>query len=366
VFVYYIEVSTGASDRVRDEFGYIRKQTLSNTERFITSELKDMETKILQAAEKELALELELFTAVRDQAKQEVPLLQRLARIIAELDMILAFARVAKENNYVRPRFTDNHEIEIKNLRHPVMELASANFIPNDVKMGPDDGILLITGPNMGGKSTYMRQVALAAIMAQIGSFVACDRARLPLFDAIFTRIGAADDIISGQSTFMVEMTEVNKALMALAQAIIEFIDAHIGCKTLFSTHYHELTALAESIPRLKNVHVAAEEVAGDIVFLYKVCSGAADKSYGINVAKLASLPLPVILRATDILNKLETQKPDARLLSVQNYQPPLLFDSKTEKETLALEELKQLDLYNMSPIAALAALEKLQKLLKK
>lgn len=389
VFGYYIEVSKGASDRVRDEFGYIRKQTLSNTERFITSELKDMETKILQAAEKELALELELFTAVRDQAKQEVPLLQRLARIIAELDMILAFARVAKENNYVRPRFTDNHEIEIKNLRHPVMELASANFIPNDVKMGPDDGILLITGPNMGGKSTYMRQVALAAIMAQIGSFVACDRARLPLFDAIFTRIGVADDIISGQSTFMVEMTEVNKALtratkdsliildeigrgtatydgMALAQAIIEFIDAHIGCKTLFSTHYHELTALAESIPRLKNVHVAAEEVAGDIVFLYKVCSGAADKSYGINVAKLASLPLPVILRATDILNKLETQKPDARLLSVQNYQPPLLFDSKTEKETLALEELKQLDLYNMSPIAALAALEKLQKLLKK
>ena len=389
VFGYYIEVSKGASALVRDEFGYIRKQTLSNTERFITPELKEMETKILQAAEKSLALEIELFNSVRDRAKKDVPLLQRLAKIISELAMTLSYARVAKENIYVRPRFTDNHEIEIKNLRHPVMELASTAFIPNDAKLGAEENILLITGPNMGGKSTYMRQIAIAAIMAQIGSFVACDRARLPIFDAIFTRIGAADDIISGQSTFMVEMTEVNKALtqatknslilldeigrgtatydgMALAQAIIEYIDAHLGCKTLFSTHYHELTVLEESVPRLKNVHVAAEEVAGDIVFLYKVRPGAADKSYGINVAKLASLPLPVILRATDILNKLETQKPDAGLLSAKNYQPPLLFDSKTEKETLALEEIKSLDLYNMSPLEALNALEKIQKLLKK
>ncbi|MDD4076906.1 MAG: DNA mismatch repair protein MutS, partial [Bacilli bacterium] len=389
VFGYYIEVSKGASALVRDEFGYIRKQTLSNSERFITQELKEKEAKILRASEKALAIEADLFNEIRNQAKDYVNPLQRLAKLLAELDMILSFARVAKENNYVRPQFNQENIIEIKNLRHPVMERVTDNFIPNDVKMGSDEYILLITGPNMSGKSTYMRQVALAVIMAQVGSFVASDRARLPLFDAIYTRIGAADDIISGQSTFMVEMAEVNKALthgtknslilfdeigrgtatydgMALAQAILEYIDRHIGCKTLFSTHYHELTVLEDSLAHLKNIHVAAADAAGDIVFLYKVRKGAVDKSYGINVAKLAALPLDVILRATDILNKLETQKPDRTILSIKNYQPPLLYDSKTEKETMALDKIKELDLYNISPIEALNQLEKIQKLLKK
>ena len=389
VFGYYIEVSKGASAQVKTDFGYIRKQTLSNSERFITQELKEKEAQILRADEKALKIEIDLFHKIRNQCKAYIASLQRLARILAELDMMLAFTKSAKENNYVRPRLNNDNHLEMKNLRHPVLERTGTDFIPNDVKMTSDDYILLITGPNMSGKSTYMRQIALAAVMAQIGSFVAADRARLPVFDAVFTRIGAADDIVSGKSTFMVEMTEVNKALsaatkrslilldeigrgtatydgMALAQAILEYINEYIGGKTLFSTHYHELTTLEEDLLHLRNVHVAAEEVDGDIVFLYKVRPGAVDKSYGINVAKLASLPLEVILRAGDILKKLETHKPDRKVLSRRNYQPPLLFDSKTEKETIALNKIKTLDLYNISPLDALCELEKIQMLLKK
>jgi DNA mismatch repair protein MutS len=390
VFGYYIEVSKGNNSLVKDEYGYIRKQTLSNSERFITQELKEKEASILRAEEKALALEYELFTAVREEAKKYSHVLQKLAKTLAELDMMVAFYIIANENNYVRPKLSLDQSIEIKASRHPVLEKYTDTFIPNDLVMQAEDSILLITGPNMSGKSTYMRQIALIAIMAQIGSFVSAASARLPLFDAIFTRIGAADDIVSGQSTFMVEMSEVNNALknatpkslilfdeigrgtatfdgMALAQAIIEYVHEKIGCKTLFSTHYHELTGLEADLKHLQNVHVAAEEVHGEIVFMHKVLKGSVDKSYGINVAKLANIPLEVTLRAEDILAKLQAhQQIDGKLLSLSNYQPPLLYDSKTEKEVLVLDALKSLDLYQMSPLDALNELDRLQKLLKK
>lgn len=390
VFGYYIEVSKGNSNLVKEEFGYIRKQTLANSERFITQELKEKEASILRSEEKTLALEYQLFSSLRDEAKNYAHELQDLGKKIAELDMLSAFYTVSNENNYVRPVITEDNSIEIRASRHPVIEKFTDRFIPNDLVMSSDDTILLITGPNMSGKSTYMRQIALIAIMAQIGCFVSAKSAKLPIFDAIYTRIGAADDIVSGQSTFMVEMSEVNNALknatekslilfdeigrgtatydgMALAQAIIEYVHNHIRAKTLFSTHYHELTVLEEDLEHLKNVHVSAEEVHGDIVFLHKVLKGAVDKSYGINVAKLASLPLEVTLRAEDLLHKLEASRiQDKKVLSIKTYQPPLLYDSKTEKETLVLDKIKDLDLNQMSPLQALNHLDELQKLLKK
>lgn len=390
VFGYYIEVSKGNIDLVKDEYGYIRKQTLSNAERYITQELKEKETLILRAEEKALELEIKLFIEIRNKIKEYILVLQRLAKIISEIDMIQAFTKVANENNYVRPQLNQDYIIEIKNGRHPVIEVSSDTpFIPNDLIMH-EESILLITGPNMSGKSTYMRQVALICIMAQIGSFVPVKSANLPIFDQIFTRIGAADDIVSGQSTFMVEMMEVNNALkyatknsliifdeigrgtatydgMALAQAIIEYVHDEIKCKTLFSTHYHELTSLENSLDGLVNVHVSAEEDKGEIVFLHKVKKGAIDKSYGINVAKLASIPLPVILRANDILNKLQTNgNYDADKLSPYNYVTPLVYDSKTEMETEVLNELKNLNIYELSPLTALNKLNEIQGKLKK
>ncbi|MDD3107459.1 MAG: DNA mismatch repair protein MutS, partial [Bacilli bacterium] len=301
VFGYYLEVSKGNSSMVQEQMGYIRKQTLSNVERFITEELKDKEGTILRAEEKGLELEIKLFQEIRNQTKSYIPSLQYLAKTLSELDMLLSFVRVANENNYVRPKLLDQTIIELRGSRHPVIEKFQDNFIPNDIVMKEEDSILLITGPNMSGKSTYMRQIALIAIMAQIGSFVPCVSAKLPIFDAVFTRIGAADDIVSGQSTFMIEMQEVNNALkhatsnsliifdeigrgtatydgMALAQAIIEYLHELKPCKTLFSTHYHELTTLDKDLRHLRNVHVSAEEVHGDVVFLHKVLPGPVDK----------------------------------------------------------------------------------------
>jgi DNA mismatch repair protein MutS len=390
VFGYYIEVSKGNAQNVKDEFGYIRKQTLSNAERFITQELKEKEALILRAEEKALETEYTLFTEIRNRCKDYTHPLQRLSKVLSELDMLLSFQKIANENNYVRPKLNNEHLLEIKGGRHPVIEKYMENFIPNDISMTSEDMILLITGPNMSGKSTYMRQIALIAIMAQIGCFVSAQSAKLPIFDAIFTRIGAADDIVSGQSTFMVEMNEVNHALkqatvnslilfdeigrgtatydgLALAQAIVEYIHEKVRAKTLFSTHYHELTILEDDLSHLKNVHVSAEEVHGDVVFMHKVQKGSIDRSYGINVAKLADLPLDVILRATDILDKLEkNQNLDRKLLSSKNYQPPLLYDSKSEKEVLAINRLRALDLYQTNPLDALNILNELQKLLKK
>ncbi|MDD3170988.1 MAG: DNA mismatch repair protein MutS [Bacilli bacterium] len=390
VFGYYIEVSKGNSSLVKDEFGYIRKQTISNAERFITQELKEKEALILRAEEKILEMEYNLFCEIRNISKNYVVILQCLAKSLSELDMMQSFTRISKENNYVRPKLNDENILDIKNGRHPVIEKFCDNFIPNDIKMKHDDSILLITGPNMSGKSTYMRQVALISIMAQIGCFVSASSANLPIFDAIFTRIGAADDIVSGQSTFMVEMSEVNNALtyatkdslilfdeigrgtatydgMALAQSILEYVHEKVCCKTLFSTHYHELTVLEKDFANLKNVHVAAEDIQGEIVFMHKVVKGSIDKSYGINVAKLANIPLDVILRAKDLLHKLEdNQNFDHEKLSIKNYQTPLLYDSKTEKETIVLDKIKEIDINEMSPLEAMNLLDELKRLLRK
>ena len=394
VFGYYLEVPNGSLSLVKDEYGFIRKQTLTTGERFITQELKEKESMILRAEEKAYDLEYRLFIEIRNECKKYSDILQKLAREISYLDMMQAFSRVSKENNYCMPKITDDGTLEVINGRHPVVELSmksgESRFVPNDIKLNDDKSILLITGPNMSGKSTYMRELALIVIMAQIGSFVPAESAKLPIFDAIFTRIGAADDIVSGESTFMVEMSEVNKALknatekslilfdeigrgtatydgMALAQAIIEYVHEHVKCKTLFSTHYHELTSLEEDLPHLSNVHVSAEEVNGEIVFMHKVLKGSANKSYGINVAKLARIPLDVILRAEDILSKLEENSShDKQSLSIKNYQAPLLYDSKTEIEKIVLDKVKEANIFNMSPMEAINFLDDLQKTLKK
>lgn len=390
VFGYYLEVSKGNIDLVKDEYGYIRKQTLANCERYITQELKEKETLILRAEEKMLSLESQLFNEIRDKIKDYTSILQILGKIIAELDMMQSFTKVANENRYVRPNINDDHILEIKNGRHPVIEqFIKDSFIQNDVIMEKDTSMLLITGPNMSGKSTYMRQLALISIMAQIGSFVPASSCNIPIFDSIFTRIGASDDIVSGQSTFMVEMSEVNNALsnatensliifdeigrgtatydgMALAQSIIEYVHEHIKCKTLFSTHYHELTTLEEDLSGLKNVHVSAEEHDGDVIFMHKVLKGPADKSYGVNVAKLAHIPLEVIVRADDILNKLlQKNNYDHKKMSISNYVAPLIYDSKSDQETYVIDAIKNTNIYELSPIDAMNLLNDLQKKLK-
>ena len=390
VFGYYIEVSKLQSAQIKDEYGYIRKQTTANTERYITQELKEKEAIILRADEKILSLEASIFASIREEIKTYTNVIQRLAKIISEIDMMLSFTKLSKDNRYVRPKLNNEGILYIKDGRHPVLDNnIEEHYIPNDTNLSDDKYLMLITGPNMSGKSTYMRQVALICIMAQIGSFVPCKDANLPIFDAIFTRIGASDDIVSGQSTFMVEMMEVNNAIsnatanslilfdeigrgtatfdgMALAQAIIEHIHENIKCKTLFSTHYHELTDLSNYLPHLVNYHVSAEEINGEIVFLHKLKEGPIDKSYGINVAKLANLPLEVIVRAKDILNKLEeNEKIDTKKISIENYVAPLFFDSKSDSEVYVLNEIKNLNIYEMSPIDAMNKLNELKKKVK-
>ena len=330
VFGYYIEVTKANLDKIPED-RYERKQTLVNAERFATPELKEKESLILGAEEKSVGLEYDLFVKVRDQIKQAIKRLQKLARALSELDVLQSFAVVSENYHFVRPTFSKNHNLAIQDGRHPVVEkfMGHQEYVPNDVKMSPKTDILLITGPNMSGKSTYMRQLALTAVMAQMGCFVPAKKAELPIFDQVFTRIGAADDLISGESTFMVEMMEANHALqhatanslilfdeigrgtatydgMALAQAIIEYVHNRVHAKTLFSTHYHELTSLDQSLPRLKNIHVGATEEGGELVFLHKIEPGPADKSYGIHVAKLAGMPQSLLKRATVILQGLE------------------------------------------------------------
>ena len=333
VFGYYIEVTNSNKDLVPTD-RYERKQTLTNAERYITPELKEQESLILEAEAKSTELEYQLFVELREKIKKFIPQLQELARQISTLDVLVSFANLAEKNNYVQPEFVpEQNAIEVINGRHPVVEkvLFDADYIPNDVVMNEETEIFLITGPNMSGKSTYMRQLALIVVMAQIGSFVPADSAKLPIFDQIFTRIGAADDLISGQSTFMVEMDEANQALMhatknslilfdeigrgtatydgmALAGAIIKYLHDHVHAKTLFATHYHELTDLEETLPGLKNVHVGATKKDGKLIFLHKVLPGPADQSYGIHVAKLAGLPARVIKDASVMLKQLEKE----------------------------------------------------------
>ncbi|NLR31129.1 DNA mismatch repair protein MutS [Levilactobacillus tujiorum] len=332
VFGYYIEVTKVNLNKLPAD-RYERKQTLANAERFSTPELKDKERLILEAEEKSTALEYKLFVDLREQVKKAITRLQKLAAIIASLDVLQSFAVVSEDYHFVKPTLIAGHDLEIKQGRHPVVEkvLGRQSYVPNDVSMNDQTNILLITGPNMSGKSTYMRQLALTVIMAQMGCFVPAESAQMPVFDQIFTRIGAADDLISGQSTFMVEMQEANRALshatanslilfdeigrgtatydgMALAQAIIEFVHDQVHAKTLFSTHYHELTALEDSLKALRNVHVGAVEQDGDLVFLHQMQPGPADKSYGIHVAKLAGMPTPLLKRAEVILTDLEDE----------------------------------------------------------
>lgn len=394
VFGYYIEV-TKANIHLLPDGRYERKQTLTNAERYITPELKEKEQLILEAEEKSVELEYNLFIEIREQIKEYIPRLQHLADVVSHIDVLQAFATVSEINNYKRPRFVDS-KLEIKNGRHPVIEevMQDGSFVPNDVSLDESKNILLITGPNMSGKSTYMRQLALTVIMGQIGCFVPCDEADLILFDQIFTRIGAADDLVSGQSTFMVEMLEANHALahatdrslilldeigrgtstydgMALAQAIVEYIHNNIHAKTLFSTHYHELTALEASLSNLKNIHVRAEEHEGNVVFLHQIKEGAADESYGIHVAKLADLPAALIERASTILNQLESEdKPKPTTDKIESGQLSFFIEEsklvKEEKGSAAhnnvIKNLKDLNLFEMTPLEAMNALYKLQK----
>lgn len=406
VFGYYIEV-TRANLANLPEGRYERKQTLSNAERFITPELKEKEALILEAEEKIEQLEYELFVQLREEVKHFITRLQQLAKKISALDVLQSFATVSEENHYVKPDLTTERHLNIVEGRHPVVEkvLKSGQYVANDVTMDQEREILLITGPNMAGKSTFMRQVALTSIMAQIGCYVPANAARLPIFDQVFTRIGAADDLASGQSTFMVEMLETKNAIskatpnslilldeigrgtstydgMALAQSIIEFIHENVGSKTLFSTHYHELTTLENDLSALKNVHVSAVEEDGKVVFLHKVVDGQADQSYGIYVAQLAELPDQVITRAKEILQSLELQS--ASLSSsekeVKNEQPvqmrlfdepePQKNDSSKKQpmkdaERVAVSKLKKIDILNLTPLEAMQTLNELQKSLK-
>lgn len=404
VFGYYIEV-TKANLHLLEEGRYERKQTLTNAERYITPELKEKEALILEAENNICELEYELFTELREKVKQYIPRLQQLAKQMSELDALQCFATISENRHYTKPEFSKD-EVEVIEGRHPVVEkvMDSQEYVPNNCMMGDNRQMLLITGPNMSGKSTYMRQIALISIMAQIGCFVPAKKAVLPIFDQIFTRIGAADDLISGQSTFMVEMLEAKNAIvnatknslilfdeigrgtstydgMALAQAIIEHVHDHIGAKTLFSTHYHELTVLEDKLPQLKNVHVRAEEYNGTVVFLHQIKEGAADKSYGIHVAQLAELPEDLIARAQDILKELEqsgnkpevpVQKPQVEKPQVKEEPAQLSFFDEAEKpaetpklskkEKHVLDAFKSLNILDMTPLEAMNEMYKLQK----
>ncbi len=387
VFGYYIEVSRGNVDMVKEEFGWIRKQTLTTGERYITQDLKEKEDIILGSEEKIINLEYKLFMDIRERVKGYIGKIQKIAKTIAEVDMLISFATVASENGYVRPVIVDDRSINIKDGRHPVVEkVSSFEYVPNDIIMGKQTDILLITGPNMAGKSTYMRQLAIIVIMAQIGSYVPCKSCSIPLFDKIFTRIGASDDLVSGESTFMVEMKEANIAIsaatenslilfdelgrgtatydgMSLAQAILEYIHDKIHAKTLFSTHYHELTALEVDLRNLKNVHVSAKEENGNVTFLHKIKSGAVDKSYGIHVAKLAKLPDELIKRAGEILDIYEHK--DSKQQSFQQTSLFLNLEPEKDKKSVVEEKLENLNPLEITPIEALNILYDLKKDLK-
>ena len=388
VFGYYIEVSKSNIPLIKDEYGYDRKQTLANCERFITPLLKEKENIILGAEEKIINLEYKLFIEIRDYIREYIGIIQDVSRVIAEVDMMASLATVSEENGYVRPVITNERVISIKDGRHPVVEKVSKKeYVPNDIMMGKGVDILLITGPNMAGKSTYMRQLAITVIMAQIGSFVPAKSCTIPIFDKIFTRIGASDDLVSGESTFMVEMKEANNAIqeatpnslilfdelgrgtatydgMSLAQAILEYIHDKIKAKTLFSTHYHELTTLSADLTNLRNVHVSAIEEDGKITFLHKIKQGAVDKSYGIHVASLAKLPKSLIERANEILDVYEN-KNNKKQPFVQTSLFLNADEKEQEEENYVEEKIKEIDPLKMTPIESLNFLYELKKSLK-
>ena len=388
---YYFHVTNSQLSHVPAHF--FRKATLKNSERFGTEELARIEGDMLEAREKSANLEYTIFMRIREEVGKYIQRLQQLAQAIATVDVLQSLASVAESQQLNRPLFHEERRIAIDKGRHPVVEkvMGAQSYIPNSIFMDEERDIQLITGPNMSGKSTYMRQLAIIVILAQIGSYVPAQKAELPIFDAIYTRIGAADDLVSGQSTFMVEMMEANHAIrkatpqslilfdelgrgtatydgMALAQSIIEYIHDRTGAKTLFATHYHELTALSETLSRLENVHVATLERDGQVTFLHKIESGPADKSYGIHVAKIAGLPEELLKRADAILTKLEGQAQQVPLadatpkkeVSSQVAEQMSLFEE--EAENTVITELKNLDLYNMTPMEVMMAVAELKK----
>jgi len=385
VFGYYIEVSKGQCSLVKEEFGYERKQTLTNCERFVTPILKEKENIILGAEEKIISLEYKIFMDIREVVKRYVSRLQKVAQTISEVDMLQSFSIVSDTYKFVRPQITEERTLKLIDCRHPVVEqVMKDKYIPNDIIMDKTTNILLITGPNMAGKSTYMRQCAITVIMAQMGCFVPCKSATLPIFDKIFTRIGASDDLVSGESTFMVEMKEANYAIseatenslilfdelgrgtatydgMSLAQAILEYIHDKIKAKTMFSTHYHELTVLEKDLKQLRNVHVSAIEEQGKVTFLHKVKQGAVDKSYGIHVASLAKLPKSLIERADEILNVYEKKN-----VKKETFTQTSLFElteQEAVKEVNEIEEkVKEINPLEMTPMEALNYLYELNR----
>ena len=386
VFGYYIEVRNGNLDNIKEEFGYHPKQTLANATRFITQELKEREEQILHAQETKVKLEQSLFNDLLMRIKRDLFDLHACAQALSTIDVLVSLAILASEKGYVCPVFHPGYNVNVVEGKHPILDdrMKKKRYVSNDWKMSEEEHIQLITGPNMGGKSTYMRQNALLVVMAQMGSFIPAKTAQLPIFDRIFTRIGASDDILTGKSTFMVEMMEANTALryatkhslilfdeigrgtatydgMALAQAMLEYIDEAIGAKTLFSTHYHELTELAEEHQSMRNVHVDVREEKNKIEFRYRVIEGKADKSYGINVAKLAHLPKVVLDRASQLLLNFENQDNN------QNYQPSLfVMDQVQPEKSQLLQQLQELDIDSMTPRDALDCLYELKKLSEK
>lgn len=386
IFGYFIEVRNGNLSNIKDEFGYHAKQTLANATRFVTQELKEKEEQILHAQETKVKLEQSLFNDLLLRIKKDLFDLHACAQALSTIDVLVSLAILASEKGYVCPVFHSGYNVNVVEGKHPILDdrMKKKRYVSNDWKMSEDEHVQLITGPNMGGKSTYMRQNALLVVMAQMGSFIPAKTAELPIFDRIFTRIGASDDILTGKSTFMVEMMEANAALcyatkhslilfdeigrgtatydgMALAQAMLEYIDEAIGAKTLFSTHYHELTDLEKEHPSMHNVHVDVREEKNEIEFRYRIIDGKADKSYGINVARLAHLPKVVLDRAAQLLTNFENQDNN------QNYQPSLFVMEQVQPEkSKLLQQLQELDIDSMTPRDALDCLYELKKLSEK